>query len=324
MTNWQQDLKQIISDPRALFEFLELDANYLDAAMRIVKLFPLRAPMPFLNRIEKGNINDPLLKQILPIELEEKKVPGFVSDPLNEKKYNPISGVLHKYKSRILLTLAGSCPINCRYCFRRHFSYSENQLGQKHIEVVKDYLLSKPDVNEVIFSGGEPLLTNNSLFRKWLNELSELKQIKRFRIHTRMPIMIPSRLDSEFISILKNSNKQVVLVVHCNHANEIDAAVANMFFDLHGAGILILNQSVLLKGINDNVDALAELSEKLFNAGVLPYYLHLLDPVAGAAHFDVDLKKAKLIYHQLQAQLPGFLVPKLVREEAGELSKVQI
>jgi len=324
MKDWQQELKQVIKHPDALFDYLQLDKKYLDAAIAATALFELRAPIGFLDRIEKGNINDPLLKQIMPIGLEQKKVSGFSIDPLNEKKYNPLPGVLHKYKTRILLTLTGSCPINCRYCFRRHFAYNENQLGQKHIEAVKNYLLSKPDVNEVIFSGGEPLLANNDLLKKWLDELGELKQIKRFRIHTRMPIVIPSRIDDEFINVLKSAPKKVTMVVHCNHPNEIDENIAEMFLDLHAAGILVLNQSVLLKDVNDNAKTLVALSEKLFESNAMPYYLHLLDPVAGTAHFNVEKLDVQNIYRELQANLPGFLLPKLVRELSGEESKTII
>lgn len=286
--------------------------------------FPLRVPEPYLQRIEVGNPNDPLLLQILPQAQEMQVQPGYSSDPLAENENNPIAGLVHKYKSRALVILSGGCAINCRYCFRRHFPYEDNQLGSAQWQTILHYLEQDKDINEVIFSGGDPLATPDKRIRGFIKDLEKIPHIKRLRIHSRLPIVIPQRITDEFISLLSESRLQAIMVVHANHGNEINDEVGNALSRLNHAGITTLNQSVLLKGVNDSADALIALSERLFEFNTLPYYLHLLDKVQGSSHFEVEDMVAKKLILELQANLPGYLVPKLVREEPNKPSKTLI
>jgi EF-P beta-lysylation protein EpmB len=240
---------------------------------------------------------------------------------VNESSFNPVPGIVHKYRNRVLMIISPNCAINCRYCFRRHFPYDENRQSKQQWLKALDYLKTKPEINEVIYSGGDPLAANDH-FLRWLTaEIESIQHIKRLRIHTRLPVVIPSRVDDQLLSWLGNTKLKSTLVLHINHANEIDETLRQGVDRLKKSGITVLNQSVLLKGINDNSDQLISLSEKLFDAGIMPYYLHILDPVQGASHFDVSMDRAVEIFCQIQTELPGFLVPKLVQERAGERSK---
>ena len=250
--------------------------------------------------------------------------PAYSTDPLDESSHNPIAGIVHKYRNRLLLIVSPACAINCRYCFRRHFPYQENRQNKEQWLQALTYISSNTDINEVIFSGGDPLAANDQ-FLGWLAEqIAAIPHIKRLRIHTRLPVVIPSRINDSFLRWATASRLKPIVVLHINHSNEIDAEVAEAVARLLDAGIKVLNQTVLLKDINDNAATLNALSERLFDCGITPYYLHLLDPVQGASHFDIDTSQAREIYGQLQTLLPGFLLPKLVREIPGKLSKTLI
>ena len=312
---------------RSVDELLDFTGNKpvdIDDLDPISTDFPLRVPRPYALRIQRGNPHDPLLRQVLPLVQENQSVPGYVSDPLYETNSNIMPGIIHKYHGRVLLILAGSCAINCRYCFRRSFPYQANQNSQAEWDVALDYIRQHNNISEVILSGGEPLINSDERLRQLVNSIEAITHVKRLRIHTRLPIVIPQRVTSDMLDWLTCSRLQPVVVLHTNHAAEIDAEVFAALHKIKSRGITLLNQSVLLKGVNDDVDTLKQLSERLFEAGVMPYYLHLLDKVEGAAHFDVPMPRAQQIVGQLCAKLPGYLVPKLVRECAGEPAKTPI
>lgn len=270
-----------------------------------------------------GDRHDPLLLQVLPVHQEYLTEAGFSKDPLEEQDA-PVPGLLHKYRSRVLLMLKTGCAVNCRYCFRRHFPYQDNQVNKRTLEPVFDYLRAHHEINEVILSGGDPLMAKDDMIAWVLKQLEAIPQIKRLRIHSRLPVVIPARVTEELCQRLANSHLKVILVNHINHANEIDDTFKAAMQKLKQANVTLLNQAVLLKGINNDVAAQAQLSEALFDADILPYYLHLLDKVEGASHFDVEEREAKAIMAELLEVLPGFLVPKLVREIGGQPSKTLI
>ena len=320
--NWQTQLSEAITSIDELLSILKLES--LRAEVYVPKHFELRVPRGFVAKMIIGDSNDPLLRQVLPDQREQIKVTGYVADPLSENTQNPVKGMLHKYQSRVLLTVTGACAIHCRYCFRQHFDYSANMPTADAKENIIDYITAHPEINEVILSGGDPLnVTNRRLFA-WLDTLESLPQLTTIRLHTRLPLVIPSRLDDALLTRLSQSRCHIVMVIHCNHANEIDALTAEHLQRARAAGITLLNQAVLLKGINDSVAVQTQLSQRLFSAGVLPYYLHVLDKVAGAAHFDNDERFAIELYWSLLAVLPGYLVPKLVRELPNKPFKVPI
>lgn len=322
---WQTALAEMITDPAELLQLLDLDPALLAPAQQTSKLFPLRVPRGFVARMERGNCHDPLLRQVLPLGAELKTSPGYVTDPLLEADANPIPGLLHKYPGRVLLTVVGNCAINCRYCFRRHFPYADNNPGKQGWRAILDYITADKNITEVILSGGDPLLANDKTLRELIDQLASLPQLKTLRIHTRLPIVIPERITPELLQILtQHIQLRNVLVTHTNHAQELDQSVTQALQKLRQANITLLNQAVLLRGINDTVESLLQLSERLFDDGVLPYYLHLLDKVQGAAHFAVSERKAKQLIKALSQRLPGYLVPKLVKEVGGELSKLKI
>ena len=321
--DWQFELKQAYTRPEDMLRALDLDPSLFTADIAARKLFSMRVPRPFVRLMHPGDSNDPLLRQVLPLYNEFDSAPGYSTDPLQEQQ-GPVSGLLHKYKSRVLLILKGGCAVNCRYCFRRHFPYDELTFSKRQLTATLKYIKQNPEINEVILSGGDPLMENDKRLEDLIREFELLPQLTRLRIHSRLPVVIPSRLTSELREVLSNSRLQCVLVLHANHANEVSPELAANLADWHRSGIHLLNQSVLLKGVNDNLEALSELSETLFAAMVMPYYLHQLDKVEGASHFAVSDKKAQNLWQQMTHELPGFLVPKLVREQAGELSKTAI
>jgi EF-P beta-lysylation protein EpmB len=320
MKEWQISLKNAVSDPVQLFELLGL--RYVAESNVAIRQFPLRVPHEFIARMEKGNLQDPLLLQVLPQAQEMLEKPGFVSDPLNEKEYNPVPGLLHKYQGRVLLTLQGACAVNCRYCFRRNFPYEDNMPGTAQWGQILKYIANDKSIEEVIFSGGDPLIMKDQQLGSFVKSLDEIKHLAILRIHTRLPIMIPSRINEEFLAWMNASRLQKIMAIHCNHPKEIDESVIKALARLRENNVMLLNQSVLLKNINDNAEILAELSKTLFKANVLPYYLHVLDPVAGSEHFNVDISSAKKIINEMRSCLPGYLVPKLVQEIPGEKSKI--
>ena len=320
---WQTLLGQVITDPEELLHELRLPASLLPAALQASSGFRLRVPRGFVSRMCPGDPDDPLLRQVLPLGEELVVTPGYSSDPLAELDTMPSPGVLHKYQKRVLLTITGACAVHCRYCFRRHYPYSDANPIREYRQTL-GYLRRQADVNEVILSGGDPLTLSDRRLTDLVTELETVPQLQRLRIHSRMPVVLPERINPELLAWMTTTRLQIVLVIHSNHANEIDTSVAVAMQQLHAAGITLLNQSVLLRGVNDQAATLADLSEKLFAAHVLPYYLHQLDPVLGAAHFQVDDRKARALIEKIRRSLPGYLVPQLVREQPGHPSKTPV
>lgn len=319
---WQTSLSNLITDPEELLHLLELDHAWLEPARAAARLFPLKVTRNYVSRMEKGNPQDPLLLQVLPLGLEHQIVSGYTKDPLKELDQNPVPGLLHKYHGRVLVTLTSACAIHCRYCFRRHFPYDKNNPGTREgWQKIFNYIQTHPTVQEVILSGGDPLVTNDKLLNLFSDGLHSIPHIQTLRIHSRLPIVLPERITAEFLSWIKQVRMKVVVVIHANHPNEIDSTVEQALYQLSQAHVMLLNQTVLLKGINDNAETLAKLNQILFQNNVLPYYLHTLDPVQGAAHFDLPVKQAKHIHTQLSHLLPGYLLPRLVREDAHLLAK---
>ena len=326
---WQQQLKNTVNNIQELCSELDLDYNTLKhGRLNLQPKFPLKVSRYYLNKINKNNLNDPLLLQILPQVEELKSAPNFCHDPLEEEKYTKVPGLIHKYHNRVLLTVTGACGIHCRYCFRQNFPYENNILAQKERDLQLDYIIKNININEVILSGGDPLCVNNKYLDLLLSSLTSIPHIKTIRFHSRMPIVIPDRIDEELIEILNryinNQHVNIVLVTHCNHPDELDEHIKNKMALLKNIGITILNQSVLLKNINDNAKTLVDLSHKLFECHILPYYLHLLDPVTGTSHYEVKHSNAKLLIKEVSSKLSGYLVPKLVQEIAGMPSKTLV
>jgi len=319
--SWQKKLAQGFSSASELLTYLELPPKNV-ALME--KQFPSRIPLSFAQRMQKGNHQDPLLLQVLALEQELEEVEGYDLDPLNELESNPLKGLIHKYYGRVLLTLTGACAVNCRYCFRRHFPYQANNPGRVGWEAVINYLYNDKTITEVILSGGDPLLASNILIGELLARLEEIPHVHTLRIHSRIPIVFPERIDKGLLDLLASSRLNKVVVVHCNHAQELDNSVKEVAAQLKQVGCHLLNQSVLLAGINDKPELLSALSQTLFAYGIMPYYLHVLDKVKGAAHFDLPRAEAIAIHKRLQALLPGYLVPRLVCEEPGKLNKTLI
>lgn len=322
--SWQDELKELIQDPAILLHRLQLGSEWLAPALNASRQFPLRATESFVSRIRPGDPNDPLLLQILPLGQELEAAEDYVADPLGESGFTPVPGLVHKYRSRVLLIAATQCAINCRYCFRRHFPYAEHQLSRPEWQPALDYLRNATEVNEVILSGGDPLSLGDRQLAWLVQEIGDIQHIKRLRIHSRYPVILPSRVTPDLLEAVRHPRLRTLMVMHCNHPQELDPDVQDAVARLLNFGIQVFNQTVLLKKINDNSRILATLSESLFDAGVLPYYLHLLDKVAGAAHFAVDENQARTLYGELLTLLPGYLVPKLVRETPQEGSKTPV
>ena len=318
--SWQDELSELIQTPEALFSRLDLDPAWLPQARQAARAFPLRVTESFVNRMAKGRLDDPLLRQVLPLDAELREEPGYSADPLGEHAANPVPGIVHKYAGRVLLIATGHCAINCRYCFRRHFPYGDNNLSRKQWLESLDYIRGDSSISEVILSGGDPLAQGDKQLAWLIEHLADIPHLRRLRLHSRLPIVLPSRISSELVAILTKTRLRPVVVIHCNHPQEIDAEVRRALADLAQAGITLLNQTVLLRGVNDQLETLAELSHALFEARVLPYYVHLLDKVQGAAHFAITDELARQLQQGLWGILPGYLVPKFVREVAGAAS----
>lgn len=326
---WQIALSEAITDPSQLYNRLQLDTTNLDqklieGAELASEHFRVFATESYLKRIEPGNWRDPLLLQILPKPQETISQIGYSLDPLEEEKSTPIPGLLHKYRSRVLIITNSHCAINCRFCFRKNFPYSSNHYSSENKEAIEEYLREHTEVSEVILSGGDPLLLNDRRLAELIALISNVKHIKTLRIHSRIPIVLPERITTKLLSILGETRLKVIMVIHCNHAQEINTEVSETLSRLSKVCFRLLNQSVLLKGINDSIEVLTALQQTLFEEGVQSYYLHLLDKVDGTAHFDLPSNTAIGLYHALQANLSGYMVPKLVREDPNKPNKTQI
>ena len=320
MTDWRQLWREAVTDASELLGLLELQhlAGWLPTADAG---FPLRVPRGFIARMRTGDARDPLLLQVLPQLAELDDVPGFMVDAVGDMAAREAQGVLHKYHGRALLIASGSCAINCRYCFRRHFPYGDEMAAAGQWRQALEHLRRDDSISELILSGGDPLALATSKLEELSRGLADVPHVTRLRIHTRLPVVLPERIDHAFTAWLAALPLQKVVVLHANHANEFDERVDAACARLRDTGATLLNQSVLLRGVNDDADALAGLSERLIAAGVLPYYLHQLDRVQGAAHFEVDDVRALALMEALRARLPGYLIPRLVREVGGDASK---
>lgn len=318
---WQQLWRDAVRDPRELLALLGLDPQALGVSEQAATQFALRVPRGFVARMRRGDPHDPLLRQVLPIDAELRRVPGFALDAVGDAAAKKADGVIQKYRGRALLVATGSCAVHCRYCFRRHFPYAEETAARDGWREAVAAIAADPDIDEVILSGGDPLSLATSKLVELTEALAAIPQLKRLRIHSRLPVVLPERVDAPLLAWLRALPWPVAFVIHANHANEFDASVDAALAQLRAAGAQLLNQAVLLRGVNDSVAALADLSERSFAAGVLPYYLHQLDKVEGVAHFEVDDATARTLHQALAARLSGYLVPKLVREIPGDTGK---
>lgn len=322
--NWQQQLADSFPNPKTLLQFLDLNLSDLDGAEKASETFPFKVTRSFASRMKKGDIGDPLLRQVLPLVDELTSPADFSINPVGDREALISPGLLHKYHGRVLLITTGACAINCRYCFRREYPYSEGMFSRSAERAGLDYINSNKDIKEVILSGGDPLILHDSRINSLIRKIASIPHVNRLRIHTRLPIVLPARITPQLIQSLTETRLKTVLVCHANHPNEISGEVANAIAELVKANIPLFNQSVLLKGINDQAEILINLSEALFSLGIMPYYLHLLDKTKGASHFDISEQKAKIIQKKLRQQLPGYLVPQIVREKQGERYKVPL
>ncbi|WP_372696312.1 EF-P beta-lysylation protein EpmB [Immundisolibacter sp.] len=321
---WQQLLADAVSDPADLLQRLGLPAALLPAARRAAALFPLRVPLPYLARMRPNDPDDPLLRQVLPLDAECNRHTGYSTDPLAESAVQPVPGLLKKYHGRALLIATGACAVHCRYCFRRHFPYADAHTGGSRLGPALAAIAADPSIGEVILSGGDPLTLSDRRLAELARHLADIDHVHTLRIHSRLPVVLPQRVDGELLTWLRRLPLRTVLVLHSNHPAELDDAVRAALAALAAAGVTLLNQAVLLRGVNDDADTLAALSTALHAAGALPYYLHLLDRVQGAAHFDVPQSRGEALIADLRGRLPGYLVPRLVRETPGADSKTVI
>ncbi|MGN7838721.1 EF-P beta-lysylation protein EpmB [Stenotrophomonas sp. 22385] len=318
---WQQLWREAVRDPRALLEQLGLDPDALPLSVEAAGQFALRVPQGFIARMRHGDRHDPLLRQVLPVTDELQHAPGFTLDAVGDGLARKATGVIQKYQGRALLVTTGSCAINCRYCFRRHFDYGTENAAREGWREAVDAIARDPGIDEVILSGGDPLSLATHKLVELTQALKQIPHLRRLRIHSRLPVVLPERVDEELVQWIAALPWPVAFVIHANHANEFDASVDAAMARLRGAGATLLNQAVLLRGVNDSLQALQDLSERSFAAGVLPYYLYQVDRVQGVAHFEVDDATARSLHAQLTARLSGYLVPKLVREISGDSSK---
>ena len=322
--NWQQVLAHAITDPHELLALVGLSDQHLPQALQAAHAFGLRVPRGFVRRMRYGDANDPLLRQVLPLAAENLSRDGFGLDPVGDLESRVASGVLHKYHGRALVIATGACAVHCRYCFRRHFPYADELASSDGWRAALDTLRSDASIGEVILSGGDPLSLSDRRLTQFTDALRRIPHVRRIRVHTRQPIVLPERVDSGLLQWLKACGLQKVMVLHANHAQEIDADVRRACRALADTGTVLLNQAVLLAGVNDSIEALVDLSEALFDTGVMPYYLHMLDRVQGAAHFEVSQDRARQLVNGVNMRLPGYLVPKLVREVSGAGAKTPI
>ncbi|WP_348666311.1 EF-P beta-lysylation protein EpmB [Arsenophonus symbiont of Ornithomya chloropus] len=321
---WIKQLNESVTNHHELLKLLSLQHDpELSSGAPAHTLFPLRVPHPFIKKMKIGDPQDPLLRQVITLKAEFNITPMFSVDPLNEQN-NPIPGILHKYYNRILLLVKNRCAVNCRYCFRRHFPYKKNKGNKETWKIALKYIQQHKEVNEIIFSGGDPLMAKDHELDWLITQLEKITHIKRLRIHSRLPVVIPRRITNILCQRFYISRLQIILVTHVNHPNEMDDIFYNSMKKLKKVNVTLLNQSVLLRGVNDNAHTLEKLSDKLFQNGILPYYLHLLDQVQGSSHFLVNEEEAKKIMKTLMKRISGYLVPRLTKEIAGKLNKIYI
>jgi len=321
---WQDLWREAITDPHELLTLLDLGDRAHELLPARDTGFALRVPRGFVARMRRGDPADPLLLQVLPQAAEIGEIPGFTSDAVGDLAARAAHGLLHKYEGRALLITTGSCAIHCRYCFRRHFPYAGESAAANRWQDSIAHLRADTSISEVILSGGDPLALATAKLADLTASLATIAHVRRLRIHTRLPVVLPERVDDELVSWLAQLPWPTTVVLHANHPNELDETVRHAAKHLRGAGVTLLNQAVLLRRVNDDGDVLAALSERLFDCGILPYYLHQLDRVAGAAHFEVDDLNARRLIGDLRRRLPGYLVPRLVRETAGAPSKTPV
>lgn len=321
---WQHELRNAFSRPADLLEYLQLDPALPALRLEELKDFPLRVPSSFALRMRKGDPHDPLFLQVWPALRESEDAPGFALDAVGDLHKLKAGGLIHKYRGRALIVVTGACAVHCRYCFRRHFPYSDSLASRNHWQEALDQLRQDPSLEEVILSGGDPLSLSDEKLAELVRALEAIPHLRRLRIHTRQPIVLPSRVDERLLDWLGRGRLTKVMVLHVNHPNELDPEVAKALAALRGIGVQLLNQAVLLKNINNSVETLTQLSEKLIDFGVIPYYLHFLDRVQGAAHFEVQESEGLMLMRELSSRLPGYLVPRLAREEAGMPSKTLV
>lgn len=324
ISRWQHELREVIRDPGQLREKTGIAAANGTFSSAAATSFPLKVPLSYVNRMQAGQADDPLLRQVLPLAEEDLTHPDYTTDPLGEVDSTATPGLIRKYAGRVLLVTTSVCAIHCRYCFRRHYPYSENNPAQQNWSAALDYIQSDTSIEEVILSGGDPLSLSDERLGMLITKLEQIPHLRWLRIHTRMPVVLPSRITDSLLQILTDNRFKQMMVIHANHPNEIEADVLPVLQRLHDSGMQLLNQSVLLKGVNDNAEVLRELSLRLYSNHVLPYYLHMLDPIAGAAHFEVEEARATSIIETLRSSLPGYLVPHLVREIRGATSKTPV
>jgi EF-P beta-lysylation protein EpmB len=320
--SWQEALKDAVRDPAELCRLLDLPPQTLAGGAKAARDFPVFAPRAYIARMRPGDARDPLLRQVLPLEDELATPAGYGTDPVGDGAATRSPGLLHKYRSRVLMVTTGACAVHCRYCFRRHFPYSEGPRSVADWAPALEQIAADSTLREVILSGGDPLTLVDSHLAELADRLAAIGHLRRLRVHTRLPLMIPQRVTDHLIAWLRGTRLTSIVVIHANHARELDDTVAQALARLSDAGIVLLNQSVLLRGVNDDVDALAELCERLVDLRVMPYYLHQLDRVAGAAHFEVSESRGRDLVEQLRARLPGYAVPRYVRETAQAAHKL--
>jgi len=324
-SRWQRALATAVRDPFELIRLLALEGEGQKISLEAARQFRLLAPHSYVRRMRKGDWHDPLLRQVLPLADEMQVTGGYLADPVGDQAAMVAEGVLHKYQGRVLLVATGACAVHCRYCFRRHFPYADANPARDQWQEALDYIAANPDVSEVLLSGGDPLTLTDERLASLCQRLAAIPHVRRVRFHTRLPVVLPERVDDSLLAWLRALPLQVVMVLHANHAHELqDSEVQAALAGLRAANVLLLNQSVLLRGVNDSVAALAGLSEALVSQHVTPYYLHVLDRVQGAAHFDVPEAEARELVAGLRQCVPGYMVPQLVREVAGEASKIPV
>jgi EF-P beta-lysylation protein EpmB len=320
-SDWKRLWRDAVRDPRELLALLDLNALGGRLSEAAAARLPLRVPRGFVARMRRGDPHDPLLRQVLPLDDEERLVPGFGLDAVGDAAARTATGVLQKYRGRALLVTTGACAVHCRYCFRRHFPYDEQTAIRDGWREALDAIARDDSIDEVILSGGDPLSLSTAKLAELTHGLAAIPRLRRLRIHSRLPVVLPERVDGDLLAWISGLRWPLAFVIHANHANEFDAGVDAALARLRGVGATLLNQAVLLRGVNDSADALAGLSERAYAAGVLPYYLHQLDRVAGTAHFEVSDAEAITVHAALAARLPGYLLPRLVRELPGDTGK---